>query len=117
MPAKAQTVSTPSPSLTPPTQLAAIVALIDRIATRRAPAVQLAPLDWSTMVAVEPQLGVLIADARKLRRRGNRWRHYENLKGRVGRLAGWGARRRELASGGHYHVAHRRLLDALETGR
>ena len=86
-------------------------------AIRRAPAAT--PLTWRQIVARVPQLGAIIAEARRLRasrtRETNEWADYSRLKMQVCSLVGWDAYHApaDLRTHEVYNVVHRRLVDAL----
>lgn len=71
------------------------------------------PLDWPGMVAIEPRLQDLVEDAARYVGIGrNTWANWSALKRRLVRLVGWGADLGALATPEYYEIAYRRLLRA-----
>ena len=69
-------------------------------------------IEWGALCKLEPGLAVLERQARRTR---FSWRAYETMKRRLARLVGWQARCPKLRNSEAYHVAHRRILRALES--
>jgi hypothetical protein len=65
------------------------------------------PLTWPQLVAIEPRLGPLLADARRLD--PDDLRGYERLKRHLQQLAGWNSRQPELV--GCYDQIHRIIFE------
>ena len=72
------------------------------------------PVTLNWLIAVEPELLDVLAEARRTRRRRRpSWGDYEHGKRRLQRLVGWGARCERLGTAQAFDIAVAALRDAL----
>lgn len=78
------------------------------------------PITWEQIIAIEPRLVALLADARGMTLPTDHpayWRRYETLKRRLQRFVGRDAEHLELQSSDAWDVAHSTILAAYEGGQ